>query len=418
LSKKTASLVVITALIILLLGVKTSRLFLIGIGLESGVEKEELRAIHDKVLKGETLFSIFLKHGLDIKDLYALRDAAAKVYPLRNINVGQSYTAKVIAQNRIKSFIYQIDQNSLLKIRKTETRFEAEKENIPYEKKLLSFSGNIEDNLISSIGPRQEHLLLALQLSDIFSWDIDFAVDLRKNDSYRIIVEGLFLNGEFKRYGDIIAAEFVNDGELFKAYRFAHDGKVEYYDEDGKSKKRIFLKAPLNFRRISSHFSKRRLHPILKIRRPHNGIDYVAAFGTPVSAVGDGKVIHTGRKGAYGNLVIIRHPNGWKTYYGHLSKVSPKAKKGKNVKQGQIIGNVGSTGLATGPHLHYEFRINDKPVNPLSVKMPKAWRLDADELAAFKTFRNRMDSCIFNPRDLQKYTVKAEGLQTHRNSLL
>jgi murein DD-endopeptidase MepM/ murein hydrolase activator NlpD len=131
-----------------------------------------------------------------------------------------------------------------------------------------------------------------LQLSDIYAWNIDFAVDLRKNDSYRIIVEGLFLNGEFKRYRNIIAAEFVNNGELFKAYRFEHDGKVDYYDEEGKSLQRVFLKEPLNFRRISSHFSRGRLHPILKIRRPHNGIDYVAASGTPVSAIGDGKVIY------------------------------------------------------------------------------------------------------------------------------
>ena len=411
-------LVALVALIILSLSMKAARLFHIGAGSESRVEKEELRAIHDKVLKGETLLAIFLKHGLDIEDLYAMRDAAAKVYPLRNIHVGQPYTAKVEGQNRIISFVYQIDQNSVLKIRKTETSFEAGKEDIPYEKKLISLSGNIEDNLISSVGPDHEHLLLALQLSDIYAWNIDFAVDLRKNDSYRIIVEGLFLNGKFKRYGSIMAAEFVNNGELFKAYRFEHDGKVDYYDEEGKSLQRVFLKAPLNFRRISSHFSRGRLHPILKIRRPHNGMDYVAASGTPVSAIGDGKVIYAGWKGAYGNLVIIRHPNGWKTYYGHLSRISLKVKKGRSVEQGQIIGNVGSTGLATGPHLHYEFRINDKPVNPLSVKIPEGWPIPAKELAAFKTFRDQMDSCFSNPRALQKYAGKAGRLETHQNSLL
>jgi murein DD-endopeptidase MepM/ murein hydrolase activator NlpD len=418
LHRKNLLLFAFIALILCPLSIKTTQLFHVGTGSGSRVEKDELRAIRDRVLKGEDLFSIFLKHGLDIKDLYAMRDAAAKVYPLRNINVGQSYTAKVMAQNRIKSFVYQIDQNSLLKIRKTETCFEAEKQSIPYEKKLLSISGDIEDNLVSSIGPKQEHLLLALQLSDIFAWDIDFAVDLRKNDTYRIIVEGLYFNGKFKRYGDIIAAEFVNDGKLFKVYRFEHDGKVDYYDEKGKSIKKIFLKAPLNFRRISSHFSRGRLHPVLKIRRPHNGIDYAAASGTPVSAVGDGRVLFAGWKGGYGQIVIIRHPNGWKTYYGHLSRISRQIKRGVRVRQGELIGNVGTTGLSTGPHLHYEIRINNKPVNPLRIKIPEGWPLPETELAAFRAFRDQMDFCFSNPRNLQKYAGKTGQLEPHQDIIL
>ncbi|MHB8092812.1 MAG: peptidoglycan DD-metalloendopeptidase family protein [Syntrophales bacterium] len=417
-NRKNVFLVFLTALIIITLGLKTTRLFHIGIGQTPATGIEELRAIHDKVVKGETLLAIFLKHGLDVKDLYAMRDAAARIYPLRNIHAGQPYTAKVEGKNRLNTFVYQINPDSVLKIRKTATSFEAKKEDIPYEKKLLFLSGNIEDNLISSIGQDHEHLLLALQLSDIFAWNIDFAVDLRKNDSYRIIAEGLFLNGKFRRYGNIVAAEFDNNGEHFKAYHFEHDGKADYYDEEGRSLQRVFLKAPLNFRRISSYFSQGRLHPILKIRRPHNGIDYAAASGTPVSAVGGGKVIYSAWKGAYGNLIIIRHPNGWETYYGHLSKISPGIKKGRNVEQGQIIGNVGSTGLATGPHLHYEFRIDDKPVNPLKVKIPEGWPIPANELVAFNTFRDRMDSCFSNPRDLQRYAVETEKSGINRKSLL
>jgi len=418
LDRKKIYLVALTLLIILSLSAKAVRLFHIDASQKPRIVQTKLRDIQGKVMKGETLLAIFLKHGLDIDDLYAIRDAAAGIYPLRNIHIGQPYTVKVEGQNRISSFIYQINRDSVLNIRKTETSFEAEKESIPYEKRLLSLSGNIEGNLISSIGTDHEHLLLALQLSDVFAWNIDFAVDLKKNDSYRIIVEGLFLDGEFKRYGNIVAAEFVNNGESFKAYRFEHGGKADYYDEGGKSLRRVFLKAPLNFRRISSYFSGKRLHPILKISRAHNGIDYVAGAGTPVSAIGDGKVIHAGWKGAYGKMVIIRHPNGWQTYYGHLSAIPPQIKTGGSVEQGQIIGNVGSTGLSTGPHLHYEFRIDDKPVNPLKVKMPEGWPIPGAELAVFRTFREQMDSCFSNPRNLRKYALQPENSGRQSKPLL
>lgn len=374
---------------------------------EPPVESKNLKTIQDKVSHGETLLAIFMKHGLNMDDLYAIRDAAAKIHPLKNIHVGQPYKAKIEDRNHVNCFIYQINQDSILKIEKTTTSYEARKEDIPYEKRLLSLSGEIEDNLISAIGQDREHLLLALQLSDIFAWNIDFTVDLRKNDSYRVIAEGLYLNGEFKRYGNIVAAEFVNDGQLFKAYRFEREGKIDYYDEAGKSLRRAFLKAPLNFRRISSHFSGGRLHPILKIRRPHNGVDYVASSGTPVSALGDGKVVYAGWRGDYGRLIIIKHPNGWKTCYGHLSRISPRVKQGSSVKQGELIGNVGSSGLATGPHLHFELRINDSAVNPLNVKIPEGWPIPATEMATFTDFRKQMDSCFSNPQDLQKYAVKS-----------
>jgi murein DD-endopeptidase MepM/ murein hydrolase activator NlpD len=397
---------------------KSSRLVHNNIPQQARIAKEELRTIQDKVLQGETLISIFMKHGLDIGDIDVILEAAARIYPLRNIHVGQPYIAKVEGQNRLNSFVYQINQISVLKIQKTPTSFEVRKEYIPYEKKLLFLSGNIENNLIAAIGPGREHLLLALRLSDVFAWSIDFAADLRKNDSYRILTEGLFLDGEFKMYGNIVAAEFVNDGELFKAYRFEHNGKADYYDEEGKSLQRAFLKAPLNFRRISSHFSGERLHPILRIRRPHNGIDYVAAAGTPVSSVGDGRVIYAGWKGAYGKMVVIQHPNGWQTCYGHLSRISPEVRNGGSVGQGQVIGNVGSTGLATGPHLHYEFRINGKPVNPLSVKIPEGWPISAKELVAFGSFRDQMDSLLLAPENLKKFAFKPDGTGTSKKPLL
>jgi murein DD-endopeptidase MepM/ murein hydrolase activator NlpD len=241
------------------------------------------------------------------------------------------------------------------------------------------------------MGNGRENMMLAMQLSDIFAWDIDFTTDLRDGDTFKIVVEALYLDGEFKKYGDILAAEFVNNGETYRAYRFEHNGKAGYYDEEGKSLRKAFLKAPLSFRRISSGFSLGRFHPILKIYRPHHGLDYAAPAGTPVSAMGDGTVIFAGKKGQYGNLVIIRHPNGYKTYYGHLSKFGKDIKKGTKVEQGQIIGYVGSTGLATGPHLHYELRIRNRPVNPVTVKSLKGTSIPEKLMAEFRGFKNQMD---------------------------
>jgi murein DD-endopeptidase MepM/ murein hydrolase activator NlpD len=392
LKRRKALLFTLAVLVIACLGLTITPLFRVNTEQKSLPVRPEFRAIQGKILKGETLLAIFAKHGLNIRELFEMREVAAKVHPLRTVHPGQSYTVTVDGQNRVNSFVYRIDRDSFLKIRKIATGFQAEKAVLPYEMQLLTLSGTIEDNLISSIGQDHEHLLLALQLSDIFAWNIDFSADLRKSDSYRIVVEGFFRNGVFKKYGNIVAADFTNNGEIFRAYRFEHDGKSDYYDEVGKSLRKAFLKTPLNFRRISSGFSKGRLHPILKIRRPHNGLDYVAASGTPVSAVGDGRIIHAGWKGSYGNMVIIRHPNGWKTCYGHLSKISKGVKRGRAVEQGQIIGNVGSTGLSTGPHLHYEVRVRDKCVNPLKIKIPEGGSISRKELAAFKALRDRMDS--------------------------
>ncbi|MEW6676269.1 MAG: M23 family metallopeptidase, partial [Nitrospirota bacterium] len=177
-----------------------------------------------------------------------------------------------------------------------------------------------------------------------------------------------------------------------RAYRFEYNGTADYYDAEGKSLRRVFLKAPLSFRRLSSQFSRSRLHPILKIYRPHHGLDYSAPTGTPVSAVGDGTVTFSGYKRQYGKLVIIRHPNGYKTYYGHLSKIRKGIKRGIKVKQGQVIGYVGATGLATGPHLHYEIRINNKPVNPLVLKLPQGKKIPEKIMAEFRNLKSQIDT--------------------------
>ena len=348
--------------------------------------------ISGTVGKGETLFDIFNKYGLDLKELFKMQEAAADIHRLKDVCPEHAYTIVLDRQEQIASFTYWISDDTFLEINNTDSGYCAEKRNLTYEKRIENISGVIKDNLVSSLGQEKNGLLLALKLSDIFAWDIDFTTDLRNDDTYKIAVEGLYIDGAFRKYGEILATEFVNNGDTYEAYQFENNGKSEYYDGQGKSLRKAFLKAPLNFRRISSFFSRGRVHPILKINRPHNGLDYAAPQGTPVSVTGDGNVIFSGRQGQYGKLIIVKHPNGYRTYYGHLSKIAKSVRRGSHVTQGEVIGYVGATGLATGPHLHYEMRINTKPVNPLSVKIPHGTALTANLMAGFTEFKRDMDA--------------------------
>ncbi len=353
-------------------------------------KNEAYREISGVVKRGETFFDIFKNYQLDITELFELREASADIHRLRDLRPGQPYTIFLDQRDRINELTYLIDDDNVLTITRTDSGFSAEKSAIEYEKRLIHLSGTINDNLISSVGEGKENLMLALAVSDIFGWDIDFTTDLRKGDTFKVIVEGLYLDGQFKKYGEIVCAGFVNNGQGYNAYRFEHDGITGYFDDEGGSLKRSFLKSPLSFRRISSSFSRNRFHPILKTYRPHHGVDYAAPEGTPVLATGDGVVRFAGLKGQYGKLVIVRHPNGYKTYYGHLSGISSGTTKGKKVKQGDIIGNVGATGVATGPHLHYEMHIGDRPVNPLTVKLPKGKAIPEKQHAEFNRMKEGM----------------------------
>lgn len=356
------------------------------------VQKQEFREISGKIKKGETLFDIFKKYKLDIGELYKIREVSANIHRLRELHPGRPYKIVLDRNAQINSFIYGMDDDCFLNINRTDKGYCAEKVPIHYEKRILHIGGTIKDNLIASMKEGNENLLLAFQLSDIFAWDIDFTTDLRNNDSFKIVIEGLYLDGRFKKYGGILASEFINNGDVYRAYAFRQTEKIDYYDETGKSLRKSFLKSPLSFRRISSGFSRGRYHPILKIRRPHQGIDYAAATGTPVSAAGDGTVIFAGRRGQYGKLIILRHRNGYKTYYGHLSKIDKGVRNGVQIDQGRVIGYVGATGLATGPHLHYEMRIADRPLNPMSLKIQRGAAISETMLVAFRQFTDRMNS--------------------------
>lgn len=352
--------------------------------------RSSLLRISGIVEKGQSLFEIFKRHGLDPRELFHVKEALAGVHSPREFRPGQPYEFHVDPQKRLQSFVYWVSDDALVRVTRAGEGYQAEKISLEYERKLLCLEGAIEDNLIASMGGGQQNLLLALNLSDIFAWDIDFTTALRRGDTFRLLVEGLYRDGEFRKYGTILAAEFVNDGVAYRAYRFEVDGTADYYDAEGRSLRKAFLKAPLSFRRISSGFSKSRLHPVLNIRRAHNGTDYVAPKGTPVSAMANGQVLAAGWQGGYGKLVVIRHPNGYKTFYGHLSGFAKGVRKGAGVVQGQLIGYVGSTGMSTGPHLHFEMRVNDRPVNPRKVVIPPGEPVPEALLASYRASRDEL----------------------------
>ncbi len=361
------------------------------------------------IQKGETLFEIFKRSELDLGELVLLKESMAGVQRLSNLLPGQPYRITVDGEKRVTAFEYWINDEAFVNVTRGSSGFRAEKVTLEYEKRPLCVAGVIEDNLIAAIGESRENLLLALNLSDILAWDIDFNTDLRRGDSYRVIVEGLFRDGQFRKYGDILVAEFFNDGKAYRAYRFEINGKAGYYDAEGSSMRKQFLKAPLSFRHISSGFSRSRMHPILKVRRPHQGLDYVAPAGTPVSATADGKVIFAGQKGQYGRLVVIRHRNGYQTSYGHLSRI--KVKNGANVAQGQVIAYVGSSGMSTGPHLHFELRKNHSPVNPRKADIPRGQPIPKEWMSEFTSHRDRMDQQMVSlrPSDMARAGPQPEG---------
>ena len=223
-----------------------------------------------------------------------------------------------------------------------------------------------------------------MQLANIFGWDIDFALDIRSGDQFSVIYQEKFLDGRKVKDGEILIAEFINSGKSFRAIRYTDSNNhTDYYSDNGHSMRKPFLRTPVDFARVSSKFNLKRLHPVLNTIRAHKGVDYAAATGTPIKSAGDGKVIFRGTKGGYGRTVIIQHGSQYSTLYAHMHKYANRTQKGARVKQGQIIGYVGKSGLATGPHLHYEFRVNGVHRNPLTVKLPDAQPLPETELIRF-----------------------------------
>jgi len=346
----------------------------------------ELEGILDR---GQTLTEIFRQQDVDNGDLHRLVQACDGVQDLRTLRAGQKYRLLKDVNNRLVEFRSEIDDEGYLVVERNGEGFAARRDPIPYTVQPVLLTGAIETNLVDALAETGSPDLLAIALSEVFSWDIDFATDLRSGDLFEILVERLRYEDGRVRFGRILNAVFVNNGETYRASYFDADGagQGEYFDDRGRPLRRGFLRSPLRFKYISSGFSKSRLHPILKIRRPHLGVDYAAPTGTPVSASGDGTVVFAGRKGGFGKYVEVRHPGGYATSYGHLSRFGEGVRRGAKVRQGQVVGYVGSTGLSSGPHLDYRVNKDGRFIDPLKLK---SIRKDPLEGATKERFENEV----------------------------
>ncbi|MCP4040728.1 MAG: peptidoglycan DD-metalloendopeptidase family protein [Gammaproteobacteria bacterium] len=326
------------------------------------------------VEKGDTLSEIFHRVGIKQRQLYQLLADKALKKRLKRLKPGQKLVFHMDKEERLQTLEWRMNETETLQITRDGDGFSSILVTAKFERRLATATGAIDSSLFIAGQKAGLSDNLIMRMVGILGWDIDFALDIRADDRFTVIYEELFNeDGKKVRNGRIQAVEFINQGETVVALRYTDPtGFTDYYSPDGHSMRKAFLRTPVNFSRISSRFTRARRHPILNRNRAHKGVDYAAPTGTPIKAAGVGKVILKARKGGYGRTVILRHGGKYSTLYGHLSRYAKGIKKGSKVRQGQVIGYVGKSGLATGPHLHYEFRINGVHRNPLKVKLPKA----------------------------------------------
>ncbi len=318
------------------------------------------------------------------QEILVLDKNSKKVFPLTRIRAGRPY--KIITHNsEFVSFVYEIDNDEQLVISRIAEQINIEIQPIVYETTTELIRGQITSSLFEAVLAMGEDSSLAIMIADIFQWDIDFILDIRSGDTFQVLVEKRSREGHPAGYGHILAAEFINRGQVFRAARFK-DGEqnISYYDEDGHNIRKAFLKAPVSFSRISSGFTMRRFHPISKTWKAHPAIDYVAPVGTPIKTVGDGTISRIGRTKYNGNFIEVRHSNGYRTIYLHMKGFARGMKLHKRVSQGQVIGYLGGTGMATGPHLCFRMKKNGAPVNPTRLKAPATHSISERHLAEFK----------------------------------
>ncbi len=356
------------------------------------------------------LSEILGRRGFDGSEVHRLREAVKPVYDLARIQAGRELRLATLPDGPWQRLEYDIDEMSTLVVRNEEEGIRAEIRYVPVEFRPALVTGTIEDSLIGALNRAGEWDSLAIDIVErCFGWDIDFNTDLRKGDSFRVYVEKRYLDGRFAGYRDILAAEFVNDGQVYRAYRFVYPDTLaaDYFDEAGGSRRKDFLRSPIKFvtPRITSRFSAARLHPIYKIYRPHYGVDYAAPIGTPVQATADGVVTSAGRNGASGNMVRMKHKNSYETAYLHLSRFGRGVRRGATLKGGDIVGYVGSSGDSTGPHLDYRIYYHGSPVNPLSHKFKPAEPLRPEFKADYAKQVEKLRAALGLPEILRSVAV-------------
>ncbi len=348
-------------------------------------KKEKPLEIKQHIVKrGENLSIIFAKLNLSKKELHAITHSGKMGREFRSLQPGKKLSVELSEKGHIARLVYEKTHTDSIIATRTNDGFGVAKTSKKIDRHPVFASASIQSSLFNdakSVGVSDKTIM---ELANIFGWDIDFALGLREGDIFSILYEKQFIDGKEIGDGAILAAEFTNRGKTFRAVRFVNKkGHSDYFTPNGNSMRKTFLRSPIDFARISSRFNLKRKHPVLNRIRAHKGVDYAASTGTPIKATGNGKILFRGWKGGYGRVVIVQHGQRYTTLYAHLSKFHGKRKKGSRVKQGQPIGYVGKSGLATGPHLHYEFRVNGVHRNPLTVPLPHAKPIPRQYLAEF-----------------------------------
>ena len=334
-------------------------------------------------IRNRTLYEALAASDVPPAEILSLSKSFKPIFDFRCARPKHYYQACIDEQNLIQKFVYKtgpLDEYEAIKDDKG--GYTVHKRHIVLEREVVSKVFTIESSLYQAVAESNENQQIAALIAEIFAWDIDFYLYPRKGDRIAVVYERCYKNENFVKYGRILAARYMGQQKTFSAYLF-NDGQFDgYYDEDGQPLKKMFLRTPVKFGKMTSAYSIRRFHPISKRYKAHTGIDYGAPTGTSIFATANGRVTFAGWKSGYGKLIIIKHPNGYQTYYGHCSRLLKKP--GQLVEQGQLIALVGQTGVATGPHVHYEVRVNGKPINPNTVKKTRNKPLNPDLLAKFK----------------------------------
>jgi murein DD-endopeptidase MepM/ murein hydrolase activator NlpD len=366
------------------------------------VREQATFPVEAKISHGETFLNALKQLGLSTEDAADASAAAQRTFNLRQVRAGNTLTVKRSAEGLLREIDYKIDPDHLLRIAPADRGFSAEVKTIPSKTEVVSVAGEIGDSLFNAVEQAGESPELTLQMAQIFGYDLDFYTDPRKGDTFRVVLEKKkYASGETAGYGKILAAEYDNGGKKYQALLF-HDefGHPGYYTADGKSLQKTFLRSPLKFAApVTSHFSKARFHPILKIYRPHMGTDYGAPVGTPVQTIGSGRVVFAGRKGGEGNMVEIAHSDGYETMYLHLSRMY--VRDGQHVEIGKTIGLVGSTGLSTGPHLDFRIVQRGQYKNFEKLGLPPSDPITRKNWAEFALVRDKWLPRLTNPTPLE-----------------
>lgn len=378
------------------------------------IREQVILTTEQRVPARENFVAALEKFGLSVEEAANASAAAQRAFNLRQVRAGNTITVGRSVEGTLREIDYKIDTDRMLRIVPEERGFAAQIKEIPSRTEIAAVTGRIDDSLFNAVEDAGESAELAMRLAQIFGYDLDFYTDPRQGDTFRILLEKKkYASGQAAGYGKIFAAEYQNAGKKYQALLF-HDptGRPGYYSADGKSLQKAFLRSPLKFGApVTSHFSRARFHPILKIYRPHMGTDYGAPVGTPVQTIGSGRVVFAGRKGGEGNMVQVAHFNGYETMYLHLSRMFVRS--GEHVEIGKTVGLVGSTGLSTGPHLDFRILQKGQYKNFEKLGLPPSDPVSKKNWPEFAAVREKWLPLLKNPELLQASLATPATRETH-----